>query len=40
MMNIFTGEIIDVTLVGAEYQPDPEPKFYLNGETKTPRFLA
>lgn len=31
MMNIFTGEIIDVTLVGEEYYPDPEPKFYRLG---------
>lgn len=31
MMNIFTGEIIDVTLVGEEYHLDPEPKFYQLG---------
>lgn len=31
MMNIFTGEIIDFTLVGDEYRPDPEPLSYCNG---------
>lgn len=30
MMDIFTGKIIDFTLVGEEYHPDPEPTWYMD----------
>jgi uncharacterized phage protein (TIGR01671 family) len=31
MMDIFTGDIIDFTLVGGEYVPDHEPNCYMDG---------